>query len=122
MLGGTGGVVELCHVHERALPYPPYAYEVTEGLTAEKRAAIARALRALVPADAEALGITTHVSIIDGGKPAEAIVAAAERLNVDAINLGSHGRGGVARAVLGSVAEAVVRHARYPVLVVPARA
>jgi nucleotide-binding universal stress UspA family protein len=121
MLRATGGVVELCHVHERALPSPPYAFELPEGLTEEKRAGIERALRALVPADAESLGITTHISIVDGGRPAETIVAAAERLNVDAINVGSHGRGGVARAVLGSVAEAVVRHARRPVLVVPAR-
>ena len=78
-------------------------------------------MRALVPADAAVLGITTHVSVIDGGKPAETIVAAAERLNVDAISLASHGRGGVARAVIGSVADAVVRSARRPVLVIPAR-
>jgi nucleotide-binding universal stress UspA family protein len=44
----------------------------------------------------------------------------AERLNVDAITLASHGRGGVARALLGSVADAVVRHAKRPVLVVRA--
>jgi nucleotide-binding universal stress UspA family protein len=122
MLRANGGVVELVHVHERALPSPPYAFELPEGLTEEKRAGIEGALRALVPADAESLGITTHITIIDGGRPAETIVAAAERLNVDAINLGSHGRGAVARAVLGSVAEAVVRNARRPVLVVPARA
>ena len=73
----------------------------------------------MIPADAQALGITTHISVIDGGKPAETIVAAAERLNVDAISLGSHGRSGVARAVIGSVAEAVVCGARRPVLVVP---
>ena len=46
---------------------------------------------------------------------------AAARLNVDAIPLGSHGRSGVPRAILGSVAEAVVRHAKRPVLIVPSR-
>ena len=75
-------------------------------------------LRALVPAEAEKLGITTHVSVIDGGKAAETIMQAAERLNVDAISLGSHGRGGLARALLGSVAEEVVRRSTRPVLVV----
>jgi nucleotide-binding universal stress UspA family protein len=120
LLRATGGVVELCFVHEHALPYPAFAYNLPDVLTDADRAQLETQLRALVPAEAEALGITTHVSIIDGGRAAEAIVAAAERLNVDAVNLGSHGRGGVSRAVLGSVAEAVVRHARRPVLVVPA--
>jgi len=121
LLRATGGVVELCHVHEHGVPNPAFAYDLPERLSTAERAAIVEQLRALVPAEAEALGITTHVSVIDGGKPAETIVAAAERLNVDAISLGSHGRGGVAHAVMGSVAEAVVRHARRPVLIVPAR-
>jgi nucleotide-binding universal stress UspA family protein len=119
MLRATGGVVELCHVHEHGLPSPAYAYDLPDQLTIAERHDIEKQLRALVPAGAEALGITTHVSIIDGGKAAETIVAAAERLNVDAISLGSHGRGGVGRALLGSVADTVVRHARRPVLVVP---
>jgi nucleotide-binding universal stress UspA family protein len=122
LLRATGGVVELCFVHEHPLPTPAYAYDLPSTLTPVERDAIEKQLRALVPAEAEALGITTHVSVIDGGKAADALVAAAERLNVDAINIGSHGRGGVARAVLGSVAESVVRHARRPVLVVPSRA
>jgi len=121
LLRATGGVVELCHVHEYAIPDPSYAYALPDRLSAADRAALVAQLRALVPAEAEELGITTHVSVIDGGKTAETIVAAAERLNVDAISLGSHGRGGVAKALLGSVADAVVRQAHRPVLVVPAR-
>jgi len=121
LLRAAGGVVELCHVHERVVPTPAFAYALPEPLTPPERGEIEKQLRALIPPDAAALGITTHVSIIDGGKPADTIAAAAERLNVDAISLGSHGRGGVARAVLGSVAEAVVRQARRPVLIVPAR-
>ena len=119
LLRATGGVVELCVVAEHGLPNPPYVYDFPDRLTAAERAQIGKQLRALVPAAAAALGITTHVSVIDGGKPAQTIVAAAERLNVDAISLASHGRSGVARAVIGSVAEAVVRGARRPVLVVP---
>jgi nucleotide-binding universal stress UspA family protein len=120
LLRATGGVVELCFVAEHGLPNPAFVYDLPDRLTAAERAQIEKQLRALVPADAAILGITTHVSVIDGGKPAETIVAAAERLNVDAISIGSHGRSGVARAVLGSVAEAVVRGARRPVLMVPA--
>lgn len=121
LLRASGGVVELCHVHEHGVPNPAYVYDLPDQLSAAARADLERQLRALVPAGAEALGITTHVSIIDGGMAAETIVAAAERLNVDAVSIGSHGRGGVARAVLGSVAESVVRSAHRPVLIVPAR-
>ncbi len=118
LLRATGGVVELCYVHEHALPSPAYVYELPSRLDPIERTALEQRLRALIPAEADALGISTHVSIIDGGKPADTIVATAERLNVDAISLASHGRGGIALAVLGSVAEAVVRHANRPVLVV----
>ena len=76
-------------------------------------------LHTLVPIEAERLGITTHVSVIDGGKAAQAILQAAERLLADSIVLGSHGKGGAYRALLGSVSEEVVRHAHRPVLVVP---
>jgi nucleotide-binding universal stress UspA family protein len=115
-----GGVVELCHIHERTLPSPAFVYERSAGaLEDARRLDIERALRALVPLDAEQLGIATHLTIVDGGQPGEAIVQAAERLRVDAIALGSHGRGGLARALVGSVAETVLRHAHRPVLVVP---
>lgn len=119
LLRATGGVVEICFVHEHPRPSPAFAYDLPVHLTVDERAVIERELRALIPAEAEALGIMTHLSVFEGGKPAEALVAAAERLNVDAISLGSHGRSGVKRAMLGSVAEAVVRRARRPVLIVP---
>jgi nucleotide-binding universal stress UspA family protein len=52
------------------------------------------------------------------GKPARQIVAYAEEHGVDTIVIGSHGRSLVARAILGSVAETVVRRAPTPVVVV----
>jgi nucleotide-binding universal stress UspA family protein len=52
------------------------------------------------------------------GAPATEIVKAAREWPADVIVIGSHGRTGVPRAILGSVAEAVVRHAPCPVLVV----
>ena len=51
--------------------------------------------------------------------PAAAIVEAAREKDVDLILLATHGRRGMARALLGSVAEKVVRHADRPVLVLP---
>jgi nucleotide-binding universal stress UspA family protein len=51
--------------------------------------------------------------------PAEAVLEAARETEVDLLVLTTHGRRGVKRAMLGSVAEKVVRHADRPVLVLP---
>jgi nucleotide-binding universal stress UspA family protein len=53
------------------------------------------------------------------GDPGKVILEQAAALRVDLIVMGSHGRKAAARWILGSVAEAVVRHAPCPVLVVP---
>ena len=55
------------------------------------------------------------------GAPAEVITKLASRLGVDLIAMTTHGRGGLQRVVLGSDADAVVRHAPCPVLLVRAR-
>ncbi|HWP63374.1 MAG TPA: universal stress protein [Candidatus Binatia bacterium] len=52
------------------------------------------------------------------GDPGEVIVEAARSEGVEMIVIGSHGRRGVERALLGSVSDHVVRHAPCPVLVV----
>jgi universal stress protein A len=57
-----------------------------------------------------------------GGDPADEILRYATRHPIDLIVVGTHGRTGVSRMLLGSVAERVMRGARCPVLVVPAPA
>ena len=52
------------------------------------------------------------------GDPAREIVAYAEEHDVDHVIVGSHGRKGVSRVLLGSVAEKIVRRAPVPVTVV----
>lgn len=52
------------------------------------------------------------------GAPARTIVEYAEEQDVDHIVIGSHGRSGVSRVLLGSVAEAVARRATVPVTIV----
>lgn len=52
------------------------------------------------------------------GKSADEIVEYAETHDVDVIVIGSHGRSGVYRMLLGSVAETVMRRASMPVTVV----
>jgi len=59
--------------------------------------------------------------LMEGSRPATAILDIAEREHVDLIMLATHGRGGIDRLMLGSVADRVVHHARCPVLLVPAR-
>lgn len=59
--------------------------------------------------------------LVLGGKPAETIEHASMQHNCDLIIIGSHGRHGLERALLGSVAEAVIRRSALPVLVVPAK-
>jgi universal stress protein A len=52
------------------------------------------------------------------GDPASVIVTVAEELKVDLIVMATHGHTGIARMILGSVAERVVREARWPVLTI----
>ena len=54
-----------------------------------------------------------------GGRVANAIVDEARRWGADLIVMGTHGRRGVKRALLGSDAEIVVRYSPIPVLLVP---
>ncbi|WP_255149690.1 universal stress protein [Halorarius halobius] len=55
---------------------------------------------------------------IEVGPPSRTIVDYAEEHDMDYVVMGSHGRSGVSRVLLGSVAESVVRRAPCPVLVV----
>ena len=52
------------------------------------------------------------------GNPAEMILEAADQFGADLLIVGSHGRGFWGRLTLGSVSDAVVHHAKCPVLVV----
>jgi nucleotide-binding universal stress UspA family protein len=63
-----------------------------------------------------------HVEeLVEVGDAADVICRVADRLRVDVVIVGSHGRTGLGRLLLGSVSEHVVRHAPCPVLVVRAR-
>jgi nucleotide-binding universal stress UspA family protein len=53
------------------------------------------------------------------GSPAREIAAHADKIGADLIVVGTHGRGGLSHAVLGSVAERIVQKAKRPVLTVP---
>lgn len=72
---------------------------------------------AILRKEAEAEGLTVYVQIAEG-EPAEVILGAAERVQPKMIVMGTHGRTGIARFLLGSVAEEVLRRANVPVLTV----
>ena len=68
--------------------------------------------------EADATASTIIETAIETGRPARTIVDYADDHDIDHIVIGSHGRSGVSRVLLGSVAEAVTRRAAVPVTIV----
>jgi nucleotide-binding universal stress UspA family protein len=64
-------------------------------------------------------GIACETIVRMGGKPHEFIVQEAGDREIDLIVMGTHGRSGVTRILMGSVAQNVIGNAPCPVLVVP---
>jgi len=77
---------------------------------------LTRQLNAVVPTDATVP--CQHRLVI--GQPGHSILQVAGEEGVDMIVMGTHGRTGLSRLLMGSVAEEVVRNAKCPVLTVKA--
>lgn len=75
-------------------------------------------LREQIPPWAAEKMIATRIEVIESSDVARTIGEVAARAGVDMICLGTHGRTGLGRFLLGSVAEQVVRQSMLPVLVV----
>ena len=56
---------------------------------------------------------------VELGRPTDVILRVAEEVDADLIIMGTHGRAGLRRLAMGSVAESVLRQADCPVLIVP---
>jgi nucleotide-binding universal stress UspA family protein len=79
----------------------------------------ARANEALAAAVARAEGLNLRAeSILKEGEPIKSVIAMAHLYGADLIVMGSHGRRGLQRLLLGSTTEGVLREADVPVLVV----
>ncbi|KAA9398870.1 universal stress protein [Haloarcula sp. CBA1130] len=63
-------------------------------------------------------GVESVERVIEVGRPTKVIVESTDDHDIDQIIMGSHGRSGMSRILLGSVAEIVVRRATVPVTVV----
>ena len=60
-------------------------------------------------------GIATNIDVVSG-QPAEVILDYAKKNQVDLIIISTHGRSGVSRWALGSVADKILRHSSVPIL------
>jgi universal stress protein A len=107
----------IVHVDELADLQPTLgeaAYYYAQTNDSATRRAIRERLEQVVPAIA---GVSyEHHCLI--GSPATEILRFAEQQEVDLIVMASHGRTGISRLLMGSVAEAVLRRAKCPVLIV----
>ncbi len=70
----------------------------------------------------EKAGIPCETIVRMGGKPHEFILQEARERSIDLIAMGTHGRTGLKRVIMGSVAQSVIGAAPCPVLVIPSAA
>ena len=127
MASWYGARVTTLHVH--TLGVPPWVLASETGFSGAEVQRLSAVHRAQLTTELQRFTATTGTSdvevdcIVDeGDEPAAAIVRASESTHADVIVLGTHGRSGVARIVLGSVTEHVLHLARCPVLAVPPHA
>jgi universal stress protein A len=115
-----GASVHLMHVFDDIFATSAYAPEVYAPLPDDVRERTLRGIEAQLD---ERLPVPVRLRLngtteIRTGLTATAIVECAKERDIDLIVMGTHGRGGVAHLLLGSVAERVVRVAPCPVLTV----
>ena len=118
-----GAKLALIHSFDPAPFVAPVAVpgpgDVMQSLMEDTQQALRKELEEVqqkVLADSEGKLEVEHV-IVRHPVPWQAVVEEAERRKVDLIVVGSHGRTGIKRVLLGSIAERVARHASCDVLV-----
>jgi nucleotide-binding universal stress UspA family protein len=112
--------ISLVHVFSPVVVLPPPIDMVSLSTVfprAQEKMEEALELRA---AQVREAGVDCDTELVEGSPHVE-IVAFAEKVNAELIVVGTHGRGGLAHAVLGSVTERVIHRTTCPVLVVPDR-
>lgn len=112
--GGTLVVMHVVQINPLAAQGAAEGYaagQMYEGQTEFARKQVAQML-ANLPA-----GLKYEI-VVEIGEPGDSIVAAEQRLGADLVVMATHGRRGLARIVLGSVAERVVRGSSVPVLTI----
>lgn len=120
LVAKEGSRVYLLHVIPEAEPVTMFdgmALVPVPSLDTVEPGAIEAEARRYLAGAAERLGPTADVHpLVRTGKPAPEIVAAARECGADLIAMSTHGRTGLPRLVLGSVADEVVRVSGLPVV------
>jgi len=115
-----GASVHLVHAFELpVVGFPDGTLTITSDMASRIVNAAQEALNKLVDEYAKK-GVTLTTSL-EQADARDGILSAAEKERCDLIVMGTHGRRGIARALIGSVAENVVRRSSLPVLTVHAR-
>ncbi len=114
----SGAEIVLLHVFTPPPPYsmPEIAGDLWAELMQKQRAAAEEELHRLAE-QVKGPKLRTR-TVLAEGVPFDQILQAAERLQCDLIVMATHGHTGLAHAIIGSVAENVVRRAPCPVLTV----
>ena len=112
----TGATVHLLHAYEIPVESVGLAYTVSNQYVDQFVAETTTRLQDLAAKTFE--GVTMGPPIVKSGDPREVIADTAKALGAEIVVMGTHGRRGLSRAIIGSVAEGVVRTAPCSVLVV----
>ena len=119
LAAGTGSkllftsVIDAEALHDQMLRYGPNAAAIRSEWESEASALVDIAAR-----QAAAAGVKSTQTVVAFGNPSEEILASADRANADLLAIGTHGRRGLRRLLIGSVAENVVRRGSIPIVVV----
>jgi len=109
-------------IHVLFVAEPPRFYDYGAGMgLSEIMQSLQEAGGRIVSETAETIresGVLSVVEAVRQGHPAEEIIRYAKEEGIDLIVMGTHGRRGLNRVLLGSVAEEVVRSAEVPVMTV----
>ena len=115
----SGASLTAVYVDEPRLPAPRYRYDALDARAARALAGGRKSFRARWTAAVAGTGARPRARARwVRGWPAERLSRLAKPSETDLLVLGTHGRKGPRRLLLGSVAEAVLRGARVPVLCV----
>lgn len=110
----SGGTLYIVHAEE-----PPQAYgggEMYYGFLEPTHSELMEMLAEVKPSDPQ---VSFEHRMLHGfTNAADQVVEFAKEIGADLIVLGSHGRTGMKRLLMGSIAEAIVRHAPCPVMIV----
>ena len=113
--------LRLLHVVEQTVAFSAPEVAIDIGPILDSLRAAGRRRLASIERRARGSGARLESALVEnfGMRVADAVIAEAKRWRADLIVMGTHGRRGLQRALVGSDAELVVRYSPVPVLLVP---